>query len=255
MATQPKSSAQHSPFSSKGRGGIPATPQSDPPSASPPANQEHPPRPGFLNRTFSGKPVRHSYACRGRKGRKSGGTYQSLYGNHNRNSPKNFRGPYTAQRYLIAPALVKLKREPLNEHAKELLASFLQREAFWRAIEEDMIPVGFAGETFLGVKKRRAEQILNELEEAGSPLDWLLVKAVEGFKSGKIARGRATLECQLANRFFLLLAGDETGVAALLAREFGGTEVGHVGVKYTSLDDFEQEIVEYFICSKISNKD
>jgi hypothetical protein len=178
-----------------------------------------------------------------------------LYGNHNRISSKNFRGPYTPERYLVAAALVKLKREPLNEHAKELFANFLQREAFWRAIEEDLIPVGFAGETFLGVKKRRAELILNELEEAGSPRDWLLVKAVEGFKSGKIARGRATLECQIANRFFLLLAGDEGGLEALFAREFGGTEVGHVGVEYATLNAFEQEIIEYFICSKISNKD
>jgi hypothetical protein len=208
---------------------------------------------GFLNRTLEGKPVRSSYPCRGRKCRKHSAVYRSLRHDHNQVAPNNFLGSYVATTFQIDPALLNAKREPISDHAKELLRDYFRREEFWEAVESRDVPLGFAGETFLYVKPRRAQQIHKELSDAGGPWCWFVRSAMNGIASGKIARGRATLPCQIADLFFSVLTDGAGGIGELLGRAFGGTAVAQVNGSYEGIDALGREVLEYMACRPLAD--
>jgi hypothetical protein len=122
---------------------------------------------------------------------------------------------------------------------------------FWELVESHGMPVGFAGRTSLGVQKRRAELVLKELEKAQGPRRWFVLKAIEGFNSGKIARGRATAWCQIADQFFKFLAGSEEWIEDIRVRALGGTSVALVNGEYEGITGLEREILEYTICKHL----
>lgn len=188
---------------------------------------------------------------RGGKRRRSGGTLQNLPG---RGSLKDRvpRAPYIAQHYYYAPWLETLERRPISEAAKDLLGEYLRRQAFWWAVEQFGCPPGFAGAALLGgVSKRRVQQVLAELDEAGGPYRWFVLRAIEGLKSGKIARGRATAFCAIADQFFNCLAGGEEVIEELQARAFGGVTSGQVVGEYEGVVGIGLEVLEYSMCKHL----
>jgi hypothetical protein len=163
---------------------------------------------------------------------------------------REFHGPYGGATSFEVPAKVLKARRPIGDHAKELLQHYYQRRAFWELVREG-VPVGFAGETHLGVGPRRSEQLVAVLEEAGGPWPWFAGKALAAINAGRVARGRATTACPVADLFFRLLAGDgETPTGVLLedirTRAFGDTRVGTIGGPYERINEAEAEAFEYF---------
>jgi hypothetical protein len=196
----------------------------------------------FLNRTFNGKAPRDSYPLCGRKKQRTGGSYKNL------NKPlrsKQFRYPY---RHTIPDEWLYLQRQPISEFAKDLLGEFLLYNAFWDAVSTRRLPVEFAGWTFLRVKNRQAEVVLKKLKEAQGPVRHFQLKAIEGFRTGKIARGAATAYCPFADHFYSLLAGGQERIAQIVTqgpREQSESRFEKVSEETAAL---EREVLEYTVC-------
>ena len=72
-----------------------------------------------------------------------------------------------------------------------------------------MPPSSGPAERILGVRKARAYEIQREIAEHGGLDAWFCQKVLEGISAGRIGRGRETLPSQLADAFFIALAGGE----------------------------------------------
>jgi hypothetical protein len=185
---------------------------------------------GFLNRTFDGRPVRDSFPLRGRQRRRTGGGYQNLKGP---GPSKDYRDLYG---YPIPEEWAELRREPIGDFAKKLLADFLRHNMFWDAVKTHRIPVEFAGRSCLGVKMRCAQVVLKKLDGDRGPLNHFRSKAFEGFRENKIARGAATAQCPVADYFFSLLAGGPERITQIRA------EVAEV---------LHSQYLEYTVCKSL----
>ena len=103
---------------------------------------------------------------------------------------------------------------------------------------------------FVGVKKRRAYEVLEELEEWDSPHDWFQAKAIEGFKSGHIDPGRAVLPSSIADAFFTTLAGG-VGYITSLRNSFGARSQLILHNVLEEWDELNREIIDYMVYSRL----
>src|SRR5207302_1736061 len=133
----------------------------------------------------------------GRKLQKTGGgTYQPVIRRSSGLGSKPASSKVPKESYLKSPALVRDSRPPvpqrrLTKQAEKLLAEYYRRVSFWEACH-DAVPIEWAGQQLLGVKKVRAYEILREMQARGGPEGWFQAQALEGMRQGKIGRGRAT---------------------------------------------------------------
>jgi hypothetical protein len=191
-------------------------------------------------------------AVRGRKTQRlSGGGERDL----RKGAPKrtDFTARYQkANRIEFTRDLLKTKRRPINEAARELLTNYHRRHAFWTATSDvgqhDPMSIELAGDIYLFAKKSTAHNVYRELEAAGGPRSWFVEKAREGIRSGKIARGRATSGCTLADRFFALLVGGKANLDEVDWRVRGGAKVVVIGEKHAGVNEIEAEALEYTFC-------
>lgn len=152
---------------------------------------------------------------------------------------------------------VDVKGEPphrthLTPHAQDLFAEYMRRCAFFYAIEDDSIPIEFAGHAYLGQGKTRSYAIFKELRGTdghGTPLDWFRAKARDGFASGKIGRGRATARSQLADRFFDILS--TRGLEESKYQFSGRNRVDLAEVTECQQDPLEVHVLEYIVFSNL----
>jgi hypothetical protein len=210
----------------------------------------------FLNREYDGKSRRtgHGYHLRGAKRRRtSGGGYRNLRSPNEYYDRGDVRGSWYCDAYKIPCHLKDVRQEPISERAKDLLRDLLKREAFWRDVEQKGVPPGFAGEAhFPELKRRRVQEIHKELVDAGSPWEWFSRRVMEDIRAGRIAGGLATRRCQIADQFFLHLAGGNEAVyRSLQAKAFGGHGLGRVATSYEGLSDLECEILNYTVVNLI----
>jgi hypothetical protein len=162
----------------------------------------------------------------GRKRRRTGGGYRSLGRVLNR---KAFMGP------LIDPAVLRGQQrgkkpywpqKPLTSHARDLLAEYLRRKAFWQAIE-DGVPIQLAGKAHLPhLKPRRFYEIANEFDAhtwlgrsaTKVAQAWLIERTVEGMNTRRIGLGRETCRDPIADLFYTSLAGGPEPRKDLMAK-------------------------------------
>jgi hypothetical protein len=75
---------------------------------------------------------------------------------------------------------------------------------------------------------------------------------MEDIRAGRVAGGLGTRRCQIADQFFLHLAGGSEAVyRSLQARVFGGCGLGKVSTRYDGLSDLECEILNYTVVNLI----
>src|SRR5262249_6577629 len=146
--------------------------------------------------------------------------------------------------------LKNLKRKPIGSHARDLLGEYLRRAAFWRYVKENDVPMEFAAEQVLGAKqrgvnRRRGQQGHKELSEAGGPWHWFVLKAIEGFKSSRIAPGRQTEGCPVADQFFTALAGGRDELDSLRSKALGGRYHASLEHVCEGLTGTEREVIQY----------
>jgi len=242
MEAEPRLVAPNRAVSTKGRG------RADPPLAAHMRPRE------FLNRTYDGKAIRRSKACRGKKTRKAGGFHRSLYHDFNKVDPREFQGAYNSPPKLeFTPEVEKLPRKPISAPARKLLKEYFRRRCFWELVERDGYSVRFAGETILGVEVRSSQLIHKELTGAGGPWLWFAWAAALGIRTGDIAPGRATAGSEDADLFFNALAGSPGHVADIETRAFGGRSVALVGGPYEGISGVEIDVLEYLKCRLLKN--
>jgi hypothetical protein len=205
---------------------------------------------GFLNRTFDGKGIRHSHHLRGCKRQRTiDGRSRDLNPLPSQTSRIELRGRYTVP---VPAELFKIQRLPISDPAKDLLYDFLRRKAFWEGVKNHRVPVEFAGLTYLNVKLRQTQKRLAELEDAGGPLRWFQHKAFEGFRAGKIAQGKATAWCPIADLFFASLVGGEERMKEIRARSPGKIDTWSKKESETTAA-LEREALEYTICKYLTD--
>jgi hypothetical protein len=116
-----------------------------------------------------------------------------------------------------------VRERPLGTTGERLLFDLYRRLIFRRAIE-DGVPIGRAGEELLGLKRSAASKLNAELAQDGNLFTWFRREALRLMQSGKIPRGRATIQSGNADAFHKSLAGGPRAWGELKAR-FGNASV------------------------------
>jgi hypothetical protein len=129
-----------------------------------------------------------------------------------------------------------------------LLADYFRRDGFWSAVRDRGVPVEWAGNELMGTKKRRSYEIYEELERTYGPLKWFRTQALDGMTKGSIGRGRATKRSNLADAFFVGLAGGAAGINSLKT-EFEGMDTLEFRELETKNDPVRMEILRYLVHS------
>jgi hypothetical protein len=154
---------------------------------------------------------------RGRKRHKLGGALHRIWPSPRIGPPRSDirpaaarqpKGEYQSVPDTVVDARPPIPQKPLTASALTLLELYYRLNAFVMAIEEK-VPVEWAGDRILRVRKARAYAIQREIAVHTDLEGWLRWKALEGMGSGRIGRGRETRPCALADAFFIALAGGE----------------------------------------------
>jgi hypothetical protein len=190
---------------------------------------------------------------RGRKRQRlSGGSFRNLGRQPKlRELPK---GEFVDPGIRVIDERPPIKQRPLSSQAKELLEGYQRRVAFWWAVRTMKTPVEWAGNVHLDVKKRRAYEILDELEKYVSPQEWFEAKAWEAFQRGQIGPGRGTLTSGLADAFFTALAGGPDHLKAL-RDSFGARSRINLRDVLEEWHDLECEVIDYLVHSRLLWRD
>jgi hypothetical protein len=141
-------------------------------------------------------------------------------------------------------------QKPLTAAAATLLELYYRLNTFVTAIEEKA-PVEWAGVRILGVQKARAYTIQREISAHAGLEAWFCHKALDGMRRGRIRRGRETRPSQLADAFFIALAGGEAQ-ARCCAQSLAGNSV--VDLEEAARDDSDPAVTEvrnYLVHSRL----
>jgi hypothetical protein len=132
-----------------------------------------------------------------------------------------------------------------------LLEEYLKRRIFWEATES-RVPVEWAGNRLLGVKKVRAYEIIKELEECDGPCYWFRETVLQQMRKGKLPRGRETQKSKMADAFFLALAGDDFDY---LKPELGCNPKVDLEELRRNHEEIDREILDYVVYSQLVWRD
>jgi hypothetical protein len=156
--------------------------------------------------------------------------------------------------YQTAPTVVRdfrpaPQRRPLSKKAENLLTEFFRRFAFWVACRSNA-PVEWAGEQFLGTKRRRSYEVLKEIDEARNPHRWFILDALQLMQDGGIGRGRETEKSEMADVFFTILAGEPGKLEELRHAYYGCGSVDIAEVR-RDREPHEKEAIDYIAFSNL----
>ncbi len=193
----------------------------------------------------------------GRKRQKLGGTLQRFWASHRIGPPpcdtrppvaRQPKGEYASVPDTIVDHRPPVCQKPLTAYALRLLELYFKLNVFVMATEEKA-PVEWAAKRILGVRKRRAYEILREIGANADLEGWLRQKVLAGMESGRIGRGRETTPSPLADAFFIALAGGEAeakGCARCLA---GAARVDMQAAARDDHDEAASEVLDYMVHS------
>jgi hypothetical protein len=156
------------------------------------------------------------------------------------------KGPYLDDKRFYIDNRRPAPSKPLSPAAKRLLADYHRRRAFETAIANGS-PVEWAGKELLRCGKTRAYEIEKELTDGA--YWWFVHKFVEGLVNGTIGEGRRTERSDLADNFYVELAGG-LGRWEQLRVTGGGRHKLLVKEVLTDMNIVDREVTGYGIVSR-----
>jgi hypothetical protein len=161
------------------------------------------------------------------------------------------KGPYPSVPETVVDPRPPVPEKPLTASALALLELYYRLNTFLTAIEEKA-PIEWVAKRILGVRKRRAYAILREIDEHADLEAWFRQKVLVSMGRGRIGRGRQTQRSQLADAFFIALAGG-VSEARSCARCLAGTS--RADLQAAARDDPDEdeaaaEVRDYLVHSR-----
>jgi hypothetical protein len=143
--------------------------------------------------------------------------------------------------------------KPITQASLKLLKEYSRRREFWFFCARYGATKEWAGAEFLKVKKTRAHEIYDEMDDIGGPLGWFREAYSIGIKRKTMLRGRETQKSTLADVFFCALDSGCVDVLKRLEESAGNKTVDLVSV-LRGKEEYEAEVIRYAICSLTEQK-
>jgi hypothetical protein len=167
-------------------------------------------------------------------------------------SAKMAKGPWLDGGRFVTSIRPPVPQKRLSDKAIKLLGDYHRRRAFWVAVEEHGASIEFAGKELLGVEKRRAYDIYNEMPDG--PLIWFAQEFARHLSKGTISQGRATEPSPIAEHFFCQLAGGRLAFDQLRHR-LGGRRKTVAEEVLSDMDLASREAMAYGIWAQYFLRD
>lgn len=159
---------------------------------------------------------------------------------------KRPKGPYLDPKRFFVDGRRPVPVKPISKSAIDLLEDYHRRRAFEEAIDAGA-PVEFAGRALLRVNRTQAFNIQKSMPDGAYA--WFEMEFAFRLARGKIAEGRATERCPLADHFYIELSGG-IRVWNSLRLTGGGRRKIMVKEELTEMDISLRESTSYGIWSR-----